>query len=216
MNDLTRALQPKSDQLNADDLIGEPKTIKITGVKVTPDIQQPISISYEGDNGKPYKPCKSMGRVMKEIWGADGNKWVGKSVTLFRDNNVTWAGMNAGGIRISHISDITKPYSMPLTASKTTRRTYTVDPLVLQKNILLPEKYLPTEQTRFPISDQDYYAWTDRMDKAYTAIEMQEIGKQIADVSDNYDQASKDKLKVYYKDRLDFIKSQSIEVQNDV
>jgi hypothetical protein len=45
-------IQPKSDQLNADDLIGGSKTIKITQIKVYDREVQPVEISYEGDEGK--------------------------------------------------------------------------------------------------------------------------------------------------------------------
>ena len=55
MTDLTSTITPKSDQLNYDDFIGKGSiTIKVTAVKKSPDDkQQPVAISYEGDNGKP-------------------------------------------------------------------------------------------------------------------------------------------------------------------
>ena len=35
---------------------------------------EPVRVTIaEGDNRKPYKPCKSMRRVMVHCWGADGN-----------------------------------------------------------------------------------------------------------------------------------------------
>lgn len=61
MIDLTATIKPKSDQLNADDLIAGPKTITVTGVKLVAE-DQPVAISFHGDDGKPYKPCKSMRR----------------------------------------------------------------------------------------------------------------------------------------------------------
>lgn len=106
MNDMRSVIQPKSDQINADDLVGGPRTITIAEVKIRPDTEQPVSIHFDGDNGKPYKPCKTMSRVMVECWGPDANKYIGRSMTLYRDPTVPWGGMAVGGIRISHMSHI--------------------------------------------------------------------------------------------------------------
>src|SRR5688572_15105315 len=111
MSDMSAVIIPKSDQLNADDLIAGPRTITITGVTIKAG-EQPVSIHYEGDNGKPYKCCKSMARILVSAWGADSKQYVGRSVTLFRDPEVKWAGMAVGGIRISHMTNIDRPLSM--------------------------------------------------------------------------------------------------------
>ena len=66
MTDVGMTIAPKSDQLNADDLINGPMTITITAVKARPgSSEQPIQISFDGDGGKPYLPCKSMRRARK-------------------------------------------------------------------------------------------------------------------------------------------------------
>ena len=57
MIDMRPTVIPKSDQLNADSLIGGPITIKVTKVSLLAEADQPIAISYEGDGGKPYKPA---------------------------------------------------------------------------------------------------------------------------------------------------------------
>ena len=98
---------PKSDQINADDLIGGPITVTITRVEIRPGTEQPVSIFFENDNGKPYKPCKSMARVMVHCWGPDANEYTGKSMTLYCDPKVLWGGMPVGGIRISHMTGLT-------------------------------------------------------------------------------------------------------------
>ena len=125
-----KAIAPKSDQLNGDDLISGPITIKVVKVHVRDADQQPIDVHYDNDNGKPYKPCKSMGRVLAQCWGGP-SKWIGKTMTLYRDEKVTWAGMEVGGIRISHLSDIAKPITMSLSASNKSKKPYTVQPLVV-------------------------------------------------------------------------------------
>jgi hypothetical protein len=128
MTDLTKTIEPKSDQLNADDLIIGPMTITVTAVKLLSG-EQPVSICYHGDNGKPYKPCKSMRRLLISVWGSDGNKYIGRSMTIFRDNSVTFGKDAVGGIRISHMSHIDHRVTIALTKSRGRREPYTVDPL---------------------------------------------------------------------------------------
>lgn len=128
--DLSRYIAPKSDQLNADDLIGGSRTITITKVSASPETaDQPVSIHFEGDEGKPYKPCKSMRRVMVAAWGNDGHAYVGRSMTLYRDEKVMFGGIQVGGIRISHMSHIDREMAMALTVTRAKRMPYTVKPL---------------------------------------------------------------------------------------
>jgi hypothetical protein len=137
MNDMGATIVPKSDQLNADDLIAGPRTIQITGVTITQG-EQPVSIHFEGDNGKPYKACKSMCRVMVNAWGADSKKYAGRSMTLFREPTVKWGGMEVGGIRISHMSHIDSKLTMALTMTRANKKPYTVTPLVTRKESAPP------------------------------------------------------------------------------
>jgi len=129
MTDIMPTIAPKSDQLNADDLIGRTLTIKVTRVSLCGEPDQPIAINYEGDGGKPYKPCKSMRRVMVHVWGGDGNVYVGRRMTLYRDDKVQFGGLAVGGIRISHMSDIDNAVTMALTATRANRKPFTVKPL---------------------------------------------------------------------------------------
>ena len=122
-------ITPKSDQMNADDLISGPKEITVTKVLLTGSADQPVAIHFDGDEGKPYKPCKSMRRLMVKIWGPDGNAYVGRSMTLFRDDGVTFGNAPVGGIRISHMSDIDSPVTIPLTERRAQRKPYTVQPM---------------------------------------------------------------------------------------
>lgn len=144
MNDMASVIIPKSDQLNSDDLIAGPMTVRITGVTIRPGTEQPISIAFEGDNGKPYKACKSMCRVMVTAWGADSKKYTGRSMTLYRDPSVKWGGMEVGGIRISHMTDIDSAITMALTMTKANKKPFTVRPLeVAQEAALIdPQPYL--------------------------------------------------------------------------
>lgn len=138
--DLRTTIQPKSDQLNADDLVGGEKTIKITKVVGHESVDQPISIYFEGDNNKPYKPCKTMRRLLVQVWGHESDDYAGRSMTIYRDDSVKYAGVNVGGIRISHVSHIDKPVDVLITVAKSKRRPVTVYPLkVEQQSKQLPK-----------------------------------------------------------------------------
>lgn len=133
ITDLSKTIAPKSDQLNADDLIGGSRTITVTAVSLCSEADQPIAINFEGDGGKPYKPCKSMRRVLVHVWGRDGAGYVGRSMTIFRDEGVKFGGMAVGGIRISHMSNLDKEVTMALTATRASRKPYVVKPIAVAK-----------------------------------------------------------------------------------
>lgn len=127
--DISRTLAPKSDQLNADDLIAGPRTITITAVtKGTPE--QPVNIvTQEFGDGRPYKPGLSMRRVIAAAWGTDASAYIGRKLTLYRDNTIRFGGQDVGGIRISHASHLDKPLTVQLTVTRGKRAPFTIQPL---------------------------------------------------------------------------------------
>lgn len=128
MSYLKKAIEPKSDQLNADDLIAAPMTITITDVRQG-NKEQPVNIHYEGGDGKPYKPCKSMTRLLVKLWGDESKNWIGQQLTIFCDDSVMFGGQKVGGIRISHMTNIDKDTEVLLTASRGKRKPYKVKKL---------------------------------------------------------------------------------------
>jgi len=131
--DISKTCAPKSDQLNADDLIGGPKTITITDVRGNDGDQQPISVYFEGDNNKPYKPSKGMRRVLVHMWGKEGSEYKGRSMTIYCEPSVKFGGIAVGGIRISHMSHIEKVETMALTITRAKKTPFTVKPLKVQE-----------------------------------------------------------------------------------
>ena len=132
MVDMSNFIAPRSDQLNADDLLAGPLTITISKVRASEGTpEQPVEVHIEGSN-KPYKPCKSMRRVMVSLWGADASQYVGRSMTLYRDPEVQFGGMKVGGIRIGEMSHIDKDAQLVLTASKTKRAPFVVKKMKAQ------------------------------------------------------------------------------------
>lgn len=128
--DMTETIVPKSDQLNADDMLTGPRTFTIAEVRRGDSLEQPVGfILAEFDTGRPYKPSKSMRRVMVAAWGKDASAYVGRRLTLYRDPEVRFAGQAVGGIKISHLSHLDKPMKLALTETKGKRAPYVVQPL---------------------------------------------------------------------------------------
>ena len=134
MNDVAKlsdTIIAKSDQLNGDDLIAGPVTVTVRGVKRGSD-DQPVVMEIDGGH-QPYKPCKSMRRVLIAAWGDDGRAWVGRSMTLYCDPEVMYGGVKVGGIRISHLSHIDAPeLSVSMNVKKGRKGVVSVKRLALQ------------------------------------------------------------------------------------
>lgn len=122
---------PRSDQVNADDFIGGPRTFTIEAVHINPDADQPVQIQLVGEK-RVWRPCKSMSRVLVAGWGPDAKTYSGRSVTLYRDPKVKWGGMEVGGIRISHMTHIERDMMIQLTATKGKRAPHVVKPLAAE------------------------------------------------------------------------------------
>lgn len=139
ISNLSDTIKPKSDQLNADDLLVSSKTITVSGVS-RGNADNPIIVNYQGDDGRPFKPCKSMRRVLIFAWGEDGNNWLGRSMTLYCEPTVKYAGKEVGGIRISHLSDIPKPINLKLTATRGRKADFKVDVLKMAEKPPYPQR----------------------------------------------------------------------------
>ena len=127
--DLSFAAVPKSDQLNADDLISGPITATITKVTARQTREQPISCYLDAYPDRPWKPCLTMIRLMIELCGKRLSQWQGKRVTLYRDPTASYGGQQVGGIRVSHIDCITEPHTTTVTVSRGKRKQITIMPL---------------------------------------------------------------------------------------
>jgi hypothetical protein len=128
ITDLGPTIIPRSDQMNAEQLLGGPMTITITDVRIGSE-DQPVVLHYQGDDGRPFKPCKTMRKLLIFAWGADGTQWVGRSLTVFNDPSVRFGGLDVGGIRISHMSHIKQTIKVQLTATKGRKAPHEVKPL---------------------------------------------------------------------------------------
>jgi len=197
MADLSKTVVPKSDQLNSDDLIVGTKTLTITGVSVVAG-DQPVHVSYEGDEKKPWKPCKSMRRVLILAWGSEGDNYVGKKITVYNDPSVTWAGSAVGGIRITHMSDLKddKPLRLNLTVTRGQRKQFTVKPI-----ITTPLNAL---------TDEVFNGFCTDLCDAKTMADLQKIAKAIK--AGRFDKAGTEKLKGVYSESQEAIRA---EIENE-
>ncbi|WP_181317490.1 MULTISPECIES: hypothetical protein [unclassified Rhodococcus (in: high G+C Gram-positive bacteria)] len=136
---MTDSIAPKSDQLNADDLLAGPRTVQVE--KVTEGAEdQPVNIHLAEFRGRPFRPSKSMRRVMVKVWGKESSAYIGKRMTLFRDPGITFGRDKVGGIRISHMSHISKRETLMLTVTRGRRAPYVVEPLPDGPPIITPEQ----------------------------------------------------------------------------
>lgn len=119
--------EPRSDQWNADDFLSGPRTFTIAGAREG-TAEQKYDIALEGE-ARAWRPPLGMVRVLMQAWGDESDVWVGRRVTLYRDQSVRFGKDVLGGIRISHLSHIDKASNYKVTTSRGKRETFTVQPL---------------------------------------------------------------------------------------
>ena len=130
INDLSDTIIAKSDQLNAADLMGADKVIKVTGVvRYVDKGENKFYLNYEGDCKRPYKPSLTMRRIITELWTTDGNLYLGRSIKLFRDPDITFGKEKCGGIVINAISDIKGRATIRQQVSQRVYKTFIIDRL---------------------------------------------------------------------------------------
>ena len=167
MTDISHTTLAKSTQQNADDYISGPRTITVTKVELTESADQPVAVFFKGDDGKPYLPCKTCRRVMVRVWGPNASAYVGRSMTIYRDDKVQFGGLAVGGIRISHMSHIDEPVTVTLQATRGKKAPVTVKPLQTptkptQTKSTAPASSEPADPSA-PLTD-DLRDWADTLE----------------------------------------------------
>lgn len=126
--DISEAAAPKSDQVNADDLMSGPRVVTIDRV-TEGSAEQPVQIHLAEFPGRVYRPGKSMIRVLINAWGADSTVYAGRRLMIYRDPEIKFGPEKVGGIRISHMSHIGKRMTLALTVTRGKRSPFVVEPL---------------------------------------------------------------------------------------
>lgn len=135
MIDVSHTIKTKSDQLNADDLVGGDLMIQVEGVNVTNDPQQPVHIYYYGCEGKPFKPCLTVRKILVALWGKDASQWANKWMNLYVDPTVSFGKQkNIGGIRVNAMSHIQNAATLTLAVRRGTKQEFRIQPINLEGN----------------------------------------------------------------------------------
>jgi len=190
--DVTEAMEAKSDQLNAIDLIAEPKTITITAIKKGTE-QQKVVVRFEGDNNKPWMANKGQTRAMATLWGSKTPAWIGQKLTLYREPTVLYRGDDAGGIRISHATGINAKTKIKLVIAKGRMVDMWVEPL--------------NAKPRNALSDEQLTSISQMIVDAQNMAELSVVAKTISE--GYYDDEGKAKLLEVYQARSTAIRGEA-------
>ena len=125
--DLTESIAPRSDQINADDLVGGPITYTIREV-VAGKAEAPFDFQLV-ETDRAYRPSKTMRRVIVNAWGTEAAAYAGRRLTLYREPSIRFGSAVVGGIRVSHMSHIDGPSEVSVQTSRGKREKFTVQPL---------------------------------------------------------------------------------------
>lgn len=125
--DISSTLEPDSDQLDAVDLLGGARVFTIKDV-TEGNREQPVNVHLV-EFPRPWRPGKSMRRVLAACWTSDASQWIGRRVELYCDENVKFGGEAVGGTRISALSHIDKVRKIPLLVSRGKTAAFIVKPL---------------------------------------------------------------------------------------
>jgi hypothetical protein len=71
---LSQAVIARSDQLNADDLVSGPRTFTVSEVR-RGDAEQPVAIELAEFPDRPFKPSKTVLRILAHAWGEETDDW---------------------------------------------------------------------------------------------------------------------------------------------
>lgn len=133
MLDVSHTVKTKSDQLNADDLVAGDLMVQVEGVNVTNDPQQPVHIYYYGCEGKPFKPCLTVRKILVALWGKDAEQWAGRWMNLYVDPTVSFGKQkNIGGIRVNAVSHIQSAATLVLAVRRGAKQEFKVQPINLE------------------------------------------------------------------------------------
>lgn len=181
MIDVSHTIVAKSDQLNADDLIGGEILAVVESVKVESSPDQPVSI-WLIDRPQPWKPCKTMRRVLVAAWGADATHWIGKSMLLYRDDSVTWAGEAVGGLRLRALSHIPSRINLMLAAKRGKKVQHTINVLPTPEATVDASKpkanplndFFAACETKLALKREDVRKWWEETNSA----EMEDVARK--------------------------------------
>ena len=173
MMDISDSLAANSNQQNYDEYLAGPKTVTVSEVKKG-TAEQPVEVHLSEFPGKPFKPAKTVRRLLAKVWGTDASQWAGRRLTIYGDPEVRYGGKSVGGLRVSHVSHIDKPVEVLLTESRGKKRAHTVHPLVeAAQPVYAPSQDFIALMQAATTGDEKNHVWQqateDGADQAYLA-----------------------------------------------
>lgn len=125
--DLSKSIEPRSDQINSDDLIQGPMTVTVREV-INGKAESPFDFMLV-ETDRAYRPSKTMRRLIVAAWGPEASTYTGRRLTLYREPSIKFGGQTVGGIRVSAMSHIDQRVEVMLQTSRGKREKFVVDPL---------------------------------------------------------------------------------------
>jgi len=124
--ELIQAVEAKSDQVDADNLIGGiTMDVTIKAVQRGPSNEQPVQLLLN-ETDKFYRPSKTFRRALIGCFGDDPANWVGQRIRLVRNPDTTFGGVKVGGIEVSHAS-IAAPIVLMLSTKRGKKTAVSID-----------------------------------------------------------------------------------------
>lgn len=120
---------PRSDQWNAEDFTGGPRTFTIADVQPG-KAEQRYDIELVEGEGRVWRPPLTVIRLLIAAWTDEADTWRGRQVTLYLDPEISFGSDKVGGIRVSHVSGIDRPLTVPLSVKRGRRIPFTLQPLI--------------------------------------------------------------------------------------
>lgn len=127
--DISETTAPKSDQQQFDDYLGGQTRIVTVSAVTAGSPEQPVNVELAEYPGRPFRPNKTMRRLLVLAWGSDSSAYIGRRLELVGNPGVIYGGKAVGGVEIQKMSHIDKPLTVALTATRGKRKNFTVNPL---------------------------------------------------------------------------------------
>ena len=174
--DISTSIEARSDQINADDLLGGPQTYTIREV-IAGKAESPFDFMLV-ETERAYRPSKTMRRVIVNAWGPEASNYAGRRLTVYREPTIQFGGKTVGGIRISHMSHIEKRVEVLAQVTRGKREKFIVDPLPDAPTTPAPTE--PTADEVTACTDKDELG---RMWKRSSPERRAQIEQRVADLN---------------------------------
>jgi hypothetical protein len=202
--DIGSTLAAKSDQLDAIELI-HPRTIRVRAVTAGSK-EQPINVWFDGDDDRPFRPSKTVRRLLCAAWGTNGADWVGRSMTIYNDPTVRYGGIEVGGVRVSHVSHISAPIKAMLPVTRGKFKEHVILPLKAEVRSVKPAERPPLDLAPPTESDAVLADLIRRMNEAADMDQLAAIGPDVAAAP--LTDAQRDHARAVYLERRDALANQ--------